>query len=85
LPGPGSYSASTHEDSLYGTSVSSKRFAEKYKQSNLSSMFMPQSNLSRKKQHLMPGPGEYLIDNNTSTNKLQTHVSAGEAAFKSKS
>ena len=39
-PGPGSYSASTHSESLMGTTVTSK-FTDKYKTKNLSSVFMP--------------------------------------------
>jgi hypothetical protein len=39
-PGPGSYVNSVHQESLMGSSTTSK-FTEKYKQNNLSSVFMP--------------------------------------------
>jgi len=48
LPGPGSYSVSTHQDSLIGTSTSSAfKITDKYKYQNLSSVFMPKVSTSK--------------------------------------
>jgi hypothetical protein len=58
MPGPGSYDASTHADSLMGSTMTSK-FSDKYKQQNYNSVFMPHPNKSLRKQINTPGPGHY--------------------------
>ena len=82
LPGPGSYSSSAHQESLMGASFSTK-FTDKYKSSNLSSVFMPHKNKSLKETNITPGPGSYKIEHNPSNNQLETMKQASEAAFKS--
>eukprot|EP00347_Sterkiella_histriomuscorum_P008192 403346028 len=84
LPGPGSYSTSTHQDSLMGSTMSSK-FTDKYKQYNLSPQFIPHNNKSLRKQQNTPGPGHYLIEKNPSSHLLDPIKPASESVFKSTS
>lgn len=87
IPGPGSYTASTHAESLMGSSMMSK-FTDKYKTKNLSSVFMPptkvQSTLLAKKEET-PGPGAYdgILRNPGTLAQVGVEKPAALSVFKS--
>ena len=62
MPGPGSYSTATHQDSLLGSSVYSKKFSQNYKKNHPNSVFIPHETKSLRKKSELPGPGWYKIE-----------------------
>ena len=68
-----------------GSTFSSSKFTDKFKQQNFSAVFMPHKTKSLRKHSITPGPGTYAIEKNPSSHVLDPIKPASESAFKSTS
>lgn len=66
MPGPGTYTTATHQDSLLGSSIYSDKFSTNWKKNHPTSVFIPHETKSLSKKIVLPGPGQYIIEKNPS-------------------